>query len=120
MIPFVNPSFALSLPPSDLEKNFETTANEKVVAFLVRVPRESVSMATYIHEVQEFLLRGLTNISVVGAYSNMHDYAAYTKGYAHPETLRLAHMQVVSFQFWAPVDNPFIGSVTSLTGQRLV
>lgn len=92
VIPFVNPSFALSLPPSDLEKDFETTTNEKVAAFLVRVPRESVSMAAYIHEVQDFLLRGLTDISVVGAYSNMHDFSTYTKGYAHPETLRLAHM----------------------------
>lgn len=90
--PFVNPSFALSLPPNDLEKDFETTTNEKVADFLVRVPRESVSMAAYIYEVQEFLLQGLTGISVVGAYSNMHDVSAYTKGYAHPETLRLAHM----------------------------
>ncbi|KAK0490935.1 RNA dependent RNA polymerase-domain-containing protein [Armillaria novae-zelandiae] len=90
--PFVNPSFALSLPPNDLEKDLETTTNEKVAAFLVRVPRESVSTAEYIHEVQEFLLRGLTGISVVGAYSNMHDFSAYTKGYDHPETLRLAHM----------------------------
>ena len=92
MKPFVNPSFALSLPPNDLEKDFETTTNEKVADFLVRVPRESVSMAAYIYEVQEFLLQGLTGISVVGAYSNMHDVSAYTKGYAHPETLRLAHM----------------------------
>ncbi|KAK0206463.1 RNA dependent RNA polymerase-domain-containing protein [Desarmillaria ectypa] len=93
VIPFVNPPFALSLPPSNLEKdNFGTMTNETVAAFRVRVPRKSVSAATYIHEVQEFLLRGLTDISVVGAYSNMHDFSAYTKGYDHPETLRLAHM----------------------------
>lgn len=90
--PFVNPPFTLSLPPDDLEKDFETTTNETVGAFLVRVPRVSDSMAAYIHEVQEFLLRGLTDRSVVGAYSNMHDVSAYMKGYAHPETLRLAHM----------------------------
>ncbi|KAK0468272.1 RNA dependent RNA polymerase-domain-containing protein [Desarmillaria tabescens] len=95
VMPFVNPPFSLSLPPSNLEKdNFETTTNETVAAFLDRIPRELVSAATYIHEVQEFLLRGLTDISVVGAYSNMHDFSAYTRGYSHPETLRLAHMQV--------------------------
>ncbi|KAG7449112.1 uncharacterized protein BT62DRAFT_1073637 [Guyanagaster necrorhizus] len=90
---FVNPPFALSLPPYDLkEKCFGRTTNERVADFLVRVPRKTVSTITYIHEVQEFLLRGLTDISVVGAYSNMHDVLAYTKGYDHPETLRLAHM----------------------------
>ena len=28
----------------------------------------------------------------VGQYSNYHRYAAYTKGYSHPETIRLAYM----------------------------
>jgi RNA-dependent RNA polymerase len=37
------------------------------------------------------LLRSLDN-EHVGQYSNYHGYAAYTKGYSHPETIRLAYM----------------------------
>jgi RNA-dependent RNA polymerase len=37
------------------------------------------------------LLRSLEN-EHVGQYSGYHGYAAYTKGYSHPETIRLAYM----------------------------
>ena len=37
------------------------------------------------------LLRSLDN-EHVGQYSVYHDYATYTKGYSHPETIRLAYM----------------------------
>lgn len=37
------------------------------------------------------LLRSLEN-EHVGQYSNYHSYAAYKKGYSHPETIRLAYM----------------------------
>jgi len=39
------------------------------------------------------LLRSLDN-EHVGQYSNCHWHAAYTKGYSHPETIRLAYMWV--------------------------
>src|SRR6266700_7965599 len=39
------------------------------------------------------LLRSLDD-SHVGQYSNYHWYAAYTKGYSHPETIRLAYVYV--------------------------
>jgi hypothetical protein len=37
------------------------------------------------------LLRSLEN-GYVGQYSHYHGEAAYTKGYSHPETIRLAYM----------------------------
>ncbi len=37
------------------------------------------------------LLRSLDD-EHVGQYSNYHSYAAYKKGYSHPETIRLAYM----------------------------
>jgi RNA-dependent RNA polymerase len=37
-------------------------------------------------------LLGSLNDGHVGKYSNFHDYATYTKGYSHPETIRLAYM----------------------------
>jgi len=37
------------------------------------------------------LLRSLDN-GYFGQYSNYHGEAAYTKGYSHPETIRLAYM----------------------------
>jgi RNA-dependent RNA polymerase len=37
------------------------------------------------------LLRSLDN-EHVGQYSYYHDHATYTKGYSHPETIRLAYM----------------------------
>ena len=37
------------------------------------------------------LLRSLEN-EHVGQYSSYHGFAAYTKGYSHPETIRLAYM----------------------------
>lgn len=37
------------------------------------------------------LLRSLDD-EHVGQYSNSHDGATYTKGYSHPDTIRLAYM----------------------------
>jgi RNA-dependent RNA polymerase len=39
----------------------------------------------------EAMLQGLGN-SKLGRYSRYHEYATYTKGYSHPETVRLAYM----------------------------
>ncbi|KZS95473.1 hypothetical protein SISNIDRAFT_452100 [Sistotremastrum niveocremeum HHB9708] len=43
-------------------------------------------------EVRDCILAPLSNAALVGAYSNYHDYSVYTKGYDHPDTIRLAHM----------------------------
>ena len=50
-----------------------------------------------IPQLQSFLLGGLRDISSVGKYSNFHDMAIYTLGYAHEETIRLAYMYVMDF-----------------------
>lgn len=49
---------------------------------------------------QGYLLGALRDASFVGSYSNWHDNAVYKLGYDHPETIRLAYMQV---QFSSPI-----------------
>lgn len=41
---------------------------------------------------QHFLLGGIMDQQLTSRYSAMHDFAVYTLGPSHPETIRLAHM----------------------------
>ena len=41
---------------------------------------------------QTYLLGTLQDTAIVGIYSSFHDYATYTLGYKHPETIRLNYM----------------------------
>ncbi|KAG2159731.1 RNA dependent RNA polymerase-domain-containing protein [Suillus bovinus] len=65
---FKNADLKYSHPPDDLSENFHKNT------------------------LRSFLLGGLRDISSVGKYSNLHDVAVYTLGYAHKETIRLAYM----------------------------
>ena len=89
--PFQNANARLGNPPSDdfqkenfMVENISVPDFQKHIAGLPEVKR--------IREYQEHLLAAIRDTSIVGKYSNFHDNCVYRKGYAHPESLRLAHM----------------------------
>lgn len=91
VVPFRNADLSFSEAPKDIKANFESK-NETVGEFLDRCPE---SHPEHIGELQSFLLNGLSNSSVVGSYSNMHNNASYSLGYNHRVTKRLGYMWVV-------------------------
>lgn len=90
-----------SHPPDNLLENFHKDTL-RVDGFLQRHQR---SKPDFVHQLQSFLLGGLRDISSTGKYSNLHDLAVYTLGYAHEETIRLAYMYVRNT---ATIENIFL------------
>ncbi|EGO05196.1 hypothetical protein SERLA73DRAFT_68825 [Serpula lacrymans var. lacrymans S7.3] len=86
--PFKNADLKYSHPPADLPAQF--SKNNVIVSDFLRCYPSSSS--SYFPELQKFLLGAIRDTSSVGKYSNFHDNAIYTKGYDHPETIRLAYM----------------------------
>ena len=70
------------------EKNLKGTV-EKVKSFVDRLSQPTPNGDHKFF--MEAMLQGLGN-SKLGMYSRYHEYATYTKGYSHPETVRLAYM----------------------------
>lgn len=85
---FKNANEKYSVEPPGLAKCFSRD-NERVDDFLKRVA--SRSLDEKIIAMQQTLLRSLRDTSVVGIYSNLHDNAIHSLGYAHPRTVRLAY-----------------------------
>ncbi|KAG2154722.1 RNA dependent RNA polymerase-domain-containing protein [Suillus clintonianus] len=86
---FKNANLRYSHPPDDLSENFHK--NTLRVDTLLEQHQGS-TFGDLIPHLQSFMLGGLRDISSVGKYSNLHDVAVYTLGYAHKETIRLAYM----------------------------
>lgn len=74
--------------PEDLRDNFQPEI-EKVTAFCDRVC--NMDDASHAYELSKKLLSGLSD-SKVGMYSRFHENVVYSKGYSHPEAIRLAYM----------------------------
>ncbi|KIJ68575.1 hypothetical protein HYDPIDRAFT_106781 [Hydnomerulius pinastri MD-312] len=85
---FRNAPLHYSYPPNNLAGNFK---KETCLASDF-IKQHSHHLESMVPGMQTFLLAGLQDISSVGKYSNFHDVAIYTLGYAHPETIRLAYM----------------------------
>ncbi|KAG7096864.1 hypothetical protein E1B28_004272 [Marasmius oreades] len=89
---FKNADINFADPRMDIERDNFSKHTETVSQLLERAePTEEQPLAR-VRALQQYLLGGLKNMSLVGEYSNMHDYATYTLGYSHEETIRLAHM----------------------------
>ncbi|KAG2369444.1 RNA dependent RNA polymerase-domain-containing protein [Suillus spraguei] len=86
---FNNADLKYSHPPDNLFENFHKNTL-RVDDFLEQ--HQGSNLDDLIPQLQSFLLGGLRDISSVGKYSNLHDVAVYTLGYAHKETIRLAYM----------------------------
>jgi hypothetical protein len=86
---FNNADLKYSHPPDNLSENFHKNTL-RVDDFLEQ--HQGSQLDDLIPRLQSFLLGGLRDISSVGKYSNLHDVAVYTLGYAHNETIRLAYM----------------------------
>jgi RNA-dependent RNA polymerase len=86
---FNNADLKYSHPPDNLFENFHKNTL-RVDDFLEQ--HQGSQLDDLIPRLQSFLLGGLRDISSVGKYSNLHDVAVYTLGYAHNETIRLAYM----------------------------
>ncbi|KAG1866468.1 RNA dependent RNA polymerase-domain-containing protein [Suillus tomentosus] len=86
---FKNADLKYSHPPDNLSENFHKNTL-RVDDFLEQ--HQGCKFDDVIPRLQSFLLGGLRDISSVGKYSNLHDVAVYTLGYAHNETVRLAYM----------------------------
>lgn len=70
--------------------------NETVNSFIARTP-SSLPEVEIIHEMQHFLLAHIRNDGkFIGIYNDFYIRAMYLKGYADPETKRLAYMYAVS------------------------
>ncbi|KAJ6448667.1 RNA dependent RNA polymerase-domain-containing protein, partial [Mycena vitilis] len=87
--PFTNAPTGYSEEPPSVSAGF-LTDNETVEEFLERT--KLASEQEKISNMQDYLLGGLSGSPVVGKYSNWHLNAAYSLGYTHPETIRLAYM----------------------------
>ena len=79
-----------AMPPGLMESDFEREV-ESVPNFCSR----ALSLADKASQkaFQEVLLLNL-NVSQVGLYSTFHENATWKYGYSHPQTVRLAYMQV--------------------------
>ncbi|KAJ7047282.1 RNA dependent RNA polymerase-domain-containing protein [Mycena alexandri] len=87
--PFRNAPLSFSEEPPEVAECF-SPKNETVVDFLQRTG--SMTDAEQLREMQSYLLSAIRDMAVVGKYSNWHMNAAYTLGYQHKETIRLAYM----------------------------
>lgn len=79
-----------AMPSGLMDSDFEREV-ESVPDFCSRALNlaEKASQGAF----QEVLLLNL-NVSQVGLYSTFHENAIWKHGYSHPETVRLAYMQV--------------------------
>ncbi len=82
-----DPSFAD--PPGNLNSFFEVE-NKEVGDFLRDIENCTGEQKT--HELQKYLLGNMENASMVGQYSNFHNYSTYVNGYADEQTKLLAYM----------------------------
>ncbi|KAJ8086723.1 hypothetical protein PM082_005546 [Marasmius tenuissimus] len=89
---FDNADIKFADPRDDIEKDYFLKHTEKLSELLEKAQPTAEQPLARTHALQGYLLGGLKDLSLVGQYSNMHDYATYTLGYSHPETIRLAHM----------------------------
>ncbi|KAL0067285.1 hypothetical protein AAF712_005683 [Marasmius tenuissimus] len=89
---FDNADIKFADPRDDIEQDYFLKHTEKLSELLEKVQPTAEQPQARLHAIQGYLLGGLKDCSLVGQYSNMHDYATYTLGYSHPETIRLAHM----------------------------
>ncbi|KAF9268058.1 hypothetical protein L218DRAFT_892734 [Marasmius fiardii PR-910] len=89
---FKNADIKFADPRNDIERDNFSKHTETVSQLLERTKPTKEQPLARMHALQEYLLGGLENMSLVGEYSNMHDYATYVLGYTHKETIRLAHM----------------------------
>lgn len=87
--PFKNAKPEYAEEPEVMSKNFEKQI-ETVPALLERM--KAMNTEDRIHTLQHSLLAAVRMRSLVGQYSNAHDVAVYTKGYASKEARRLAFM----------------------------
>ncbi|KAF8342289.1 RNA dependent RNA polymerase-domain-containing protein [Cantharellus anzutake] len=88
---FENAKTCRADPPADFEKrNFETEP-KKVTTFLEETDGEK-HPESQARKAQKYLLSALSDPSVVGRYSIMHEKTAFRLGYDHHETVRLAQM----------------------------
>ena len=84
---YKNPGI-VNKPDGFEQSNFMGTV-EKVTSFVDRLSQPTPQGDhKYFFEA---MLQGLGN-SKLGKYSKYHGFATYTKGYSHPETVRLAYM----------------------------
>jgi RNA-dependent RNA polymerase len=75
--------------PCGLEERYFEEHVERVTSFHHRHANSSPDEAQ--RSLLSAMLRSLENANV-GTYNKYHANAAYTKGYSHPETVRLAYM----------------------------
>ncbi|KAI0249507.1 RNA dependent RNA polymerase-domain-containing protein [Lactifluus subvellereus] len=75
--------------PGDLEEQYFEEHVESVTSFHSHLARSIPDKAHKLF--LRAVLRSLEDGNV-GKYSRFHAYAAYTKGYSHPDTIRLAYM----------------------------
>ncbi|KAF7973846.1 hypothetical protein HWV62_14138 [Athelia sp. TMB] len=87
--PFENADEKFSYEPEEAKKDF-TRHTETVAQVMREVEGEHPLVQT--RKYQTYLLGTLQDTAIVGIYSFFHDYATYTLGYKHPETIRLNYM----------------------------
>ena len=89
---FKNADIKFADPRNDIERDYFQKPTQKLSELLEKASPTVEQPLACTRALQEYLLAGLKEVSLVGQYSNMHDYATYTLGYSDPETIRLAHM----------------------------
>ncbi|KAF9076729.1 RNA dependent RNA polymerase-domain-containing protein [Rhodocollybia butyracea] len=89
---FKNADRKLGDPREDIKASYFFTHTETVAELVDRVLVTSDNPLAQVHAFQEYLIGGIKTASGAGRASNMHDFLMYTKGYAHPETIRMAHI----------------------------
>ena len=82
-------------PRKDIEAEHFSKATTKLHEILATSKPTEENPLALVRALQDYLLGGLRNVSCVGQYSNMHDFATYTMGYRDPETIRLNHMWIL-------------------------
>jgi RNA-dependent RNA polymerase len=75
--------------PDDFEEQYFEKHVESVLSFHSRIARSTPEEAH--KSFLRAILRSLEDDNIA-KYSTYHKCAAYSKGYSHPETIRLAHM----------------------------
>ncbi|KAK7060569.1 hypothetical protein VNI00_001335 [Paramarasmius palmivorus] len=93
---FVNADIKYADPRKDIEAEHFSKATTKLHEILATSKPTEENPLALVRALQDYLLGGLRNVSCVGQYSNMHDFATYTMGYRDPETIRLNHMFCLS------------------------
>lgn len=78
-----------SVPQDFLLENFDKQI-ELVGSLFAKISTMAKSEAE--REMHRVFVDSLLHETRTGIYSNFHNVSLYEKGYAHPETVRLAHM----------------------------